>query len=160
MDTNPKVVLVASGSSHDRAIVLERLLAAAAERSGWSGRLEIRLGGVDAGAGRLSDEGRKALAAVGLDASDVVCPDLERRPSLLDGAAFVVCDRGDVADILVDWNEAGTAEFICVDELEVADGRDPAPPDDDHDPSIEDEAHRFEARIDEVLRRIVRVPAA
>jgi len=117
VETGRKVVLVASGSSPDRAIALERLLGAAADRSGWGERLEIRLGGINGGAGRISDAGLAALKGLGIDAAGAVCPDLDRRPSLLEGAAVVICDRGDVADTLVDWTEAGEAEFVCVNEL-------------------------------------------
>ncbi|MFN2376743.1 MAG: hypothetical protein ABR538_09410 [Candidatus Binatia bacterium] len=152
MDDFRKVVLVASGSSADRAIALERLLSAAADRSGWSGRLEIRLGGVDGGAGRLSDAGHSALEEAGIDAAGVVCPDLGRRPNLLEGASIVVCDRGDVADVLVDWDEAGEAQFVCVDEI------DPQAAETDEDTAdlpIADEVGVYQGKIDEVLRRIV-----
>ncbi|MFN2425416.1 MAG: hypothetical protein ABR587_03100 [Candidatus Binatia bacterium] len=160
MTTIRKVVLVASGSSPDRAIALERLLGAAADRSGWGERLEIRLGGINGGAGRISDEGLAALHAVGIDAAGAVCPDLDRRPALLEGAAVVICDRGDVADALVDWREAGEAEFVCVDEV-----GDVPPPhreerEEQDDAAIADEVHDFEERIDEVLRRIVSDRAA
>lgn len=146
------MVLVASGSSADRAIALERLLGEAAGRSGWAERLEIRLGGVDGGAGRLSDSGQSALEEAGIDAAGAVCPDLGRRPNLLEGAAVVVCDRGDVADVLVDWDEAGEALFVCVDEI------DPQAPESDEDVvdlPIADEVGVYRAKIDEVLRRIV-----
>jgi hypothetical protein len=150
-----KVVLVASGSSADRAIVLERLLAQQASRTGWSERLEIRLGGLDHGAGRLSDEGIAALRQIGIDASGAVCPDLGRRPVLLEGAAVVVCDRGDIADVLVDWDEAGEAEFVCVSEInpvaiESKDG------DEAEDAAIADELGGYEEKIEEVLRIVVR----
>jgi hypothetical protein len=151
-----KVVLVASGSSADRAIVLERLLAAEAGRTGWSDRLEIRLGGIDHGAGRLSDAGIAALKEIGIDGAGAVCPDLGRRPALLEGAAVVVCDRGDVADALVDWDEAGEAEFVCVSEVEplaadAGDGEDEA-----GDAAIADELAGYEGKIEEVLRLVVR----
>jgi hypothetical protein len=151
-----KVVLVTSGSSADRAIALERLLTAEADRTGWSDRLEIRLGGIDHGAGRLSDEGLAALKSVGIDASGAVCPDLDRRPALLEGASVVVCDRGDIADVLVDWDEAGEAEFVCVSEVDPA----AAEADDDGDESeavaIADELAGYEGKIEEVLRLVVR----
>ena len=152
MEATRKVVLVTSGSSPDRAIALERLLGAAADRSGWAARLEIRLGGIDGGAGRISDAGLAALKGIGIDATGAVCPDLGRRPGLLEGAAVVICDRGDVADALVDWNEAGAAEFVCVNEIDA-----PAPESDEPhgDASIADEVHDLEDRIDEVLRRVV-----
>src|SRR5207253_6872883 len=76
VDASRKVILVASASSPDRAIALERLLAAAATRSGWGERLEIRVGGIDSGAGRLSDAGTAALRQLGIDAEGSVCPDL------------------------------------------------------------------------------------
>jgi hypothetical protein len=153
------VVLIASGSSPDRAIALERMLGAAADRSGWAERLEIRLGGIDGGAGRISDSGLAALHEIGIDATGAVCPDLERRPALLEGAAIIVCDRGDVADTLVDWSEAGEAEFVCVSEL-----GDPAPegPSEEEEPddaSIADEVHDYQDTIDEVLRRVVSTQA-
>jgi hypothetical protein len=152
VETARKVVLVASGSSPDRAIAIERLLAAAAERCGWSERLDIRLGGIDGGAGRLSDAGSAALRSIGIEAEGAVCPDLDRRPALLGDAAVVVCDRGDVADTLVDWDEAGEAEFVCVNEV---DGGADAKVDDDEDGApIADEVRSYEGRIDEVLRRV------
>jgi hypothetical protein len=154
-----KVVLVVSGSSADRAIVLEKLLAAEAGRTGWSDRLEIRLGGVEHGAGRLSDAGVAALKEIGIDASGAVCPDLGRRPTLLEGASVVVCDRGDVADVLVDWDEAGEAEFVCVSEIAPVAA---APADDDdetQDAAIADELAGYEGKIEEVLRLVVRQPA-
>jgi hypothetical protein len=155
VDASPKVILVASASSPDRAIALERLLAAAATRSGWGERLEIRVGGIDSGAGRLSDAGTAALRALGIDAEGSVCPDLDRRPQLLTNAAIVVCDRGDVADVLVDWDEAGDATFVCVSEL---DGRGA---DGDEDAlAIGDEVRGYESHIDEVLRRSVAGRAA
>lgn len=168
MSESRKVVLIASGSSPDRAIALERLLASAADRTGWSDRLEIRLGGIDGGAGRLSDVGRSALGGVGLEADATVCPDLARRPELLEGAAVVVCDRGEVADALIDWDEAGEAEFVCMDDLEWRSGaeaaeRRGAEADEKErlDLAIADEVERYVGEIDEVLRRIVRAaPAA
>lgn len=155
MTTTRKIVLVTSSSSPDRAIALERLLGAAADRSGWSERLEVRLGGIDGGAGRISDAGLAALRERGHDAAGAVCPDLGRRPGLLEGAAVVVCDRGNVADTLVDWPEAGEAEFVCVNE--VGDVPYAEQPDDDEqdDIAIADEVQLFEDRIDEVLRRVV-----
>jgi len=153
VESGRKVILVASGSSPDRAIALERLLSAAASRSGWSGRLDIRLGGIEGGAGRLSDAGSAALHAIGIDADGAVCPDLDRRPALLEGASFVVCDRGDVADVLIDWDEAGEAEFVCVDEVGGASAADGV--DDSEDPPISEEVRDYEQRIDEVLRRVV-----
>lgn len=146
-----KVVLVTSRSSPDRAIALERLLAVAAGRSGWAERLEIRLGGVDGGAGRISDAGLAALKGIGIDAAGAVCPDLDRRPVLLEGAAVVVCDRGDVADVLVDWDQAGDAEFVCVDEVGGAAGEEV----DQLDAPIAEEVREFQTTIDEVLRRVV-----
>jgi hypothetical protein len=151
MTSARKVVLVASGSSPDRAIAVERLLAAAAARSGWADRVEIRLGGIDGGAGRISDAGRAALASVGIDAEGAVCPDLERRLELLDGASLIVCDRGDVADVLVDWKEAGEAEFVCVDEVSGATGAD----EEAAETPIAGEVRSYEQAIDEVLRRVV-----
>ena len=155
MTNSRKVVLVTSGSSADRAIVLERLLAAEAGRTGWADRLEIRLGGIEQGAGRLSDAGLAALKEIGIDASGAVCPDLGRRPALLEGAAFVVCDRGDVADALVDWKEAGEAEFVCVSELAPAEAE-PEDGEDESDAAIADELAGYEDKIEEVLRLVVR----
>ena len=149
VDASRKVILVASGSSPDRAIALERLLSAAAARSGWGERLEIRVGGIEGGAGRLSDAGSAALRALGIDADGTICPDLDRRPQLLEHAAIVVCDRGDVADALVDWDEAGEAQFVCVSDL------DDSPHDDDDERPIADEVRAYESRIDEVLRRSI-----
>jgi hypothetical protein len=160
VDTNRKVVLVASGSSPDRAIALERLLGAAADRSGWGERLEIRLGGIDGGAGRISDAGLAALQEIGIDAAGAVCPDLGRRPALLEGAAVVICDRGDVADALVDWDEAGEAEFVCVNEIGAPPPEGRQEDDEQDDASIADEVHDFEDRIDEVLRRVVSAQGA
>jgi hypothetical protein len=151
VETSRKIILVASGSSPDRAIALERLLAAAAGRSGWAERLELRVGGIDGGAGHLSDAGLSALQGVGIDASGAQCPDLDRRRSLLEGAAFVICDRGDVADVLVDWDEAGEAEFVVVSEVNGP----PASEDEDEDAPIGDDVRDFEGKIDEVLRRVV-----
>jgi hypothetical protein len=156
MANDRKVVLVTSGSSADRAIVLERLLAAEAGRTGWSQRLEIRLGGIDHGAGRLSDAGAAALQEIGIDATGAVCPDLDRRPALLEGASIVVCDRGDVADVLVDWDEAGEAEFVCVSEIDPAavdgeDGEIAA-----EDAAIADELAGYSGKIEEVLRLVVK----
>lgn len=151
METSRKIILVASGSSPDRAIALERLLGVAAGRSGWAERLEIRVGGVDGGAGHLSDAGLSALKAVGIDATGAQCPDLDRRRSLLEGADYVVCDRGDVADVLVDWDEAGEAEFVVVNEVDGAATDD----DDAEDAPIGDDVHDYEGKIDEVLRRVV-----
>jgi hypothetical protein len=142
-----KVILIASGTSPDRAIALEHLLSAAAATLGWTDRLEIRLGGIDSGAGRISDAGLAALHSVGIDAASAVCPDLSRRPTLLEGADFVVCDRGDVADALVDWDEAGEAEFVVVSEI------DPEPDGDDR--PIGDDVRHYEGAIEEVLRRVV-----
>ena len=155
MANDRKVVLVTSGSSADRAIVLERLLAAEAGRKGWSQRLEIRLGGIDHGAGRLSDAGVAALQDVGIDAAGAVCPDLDRRPALLEGASVVVCDRGDVADVLVDWDEAGEAEFVCVSEIDpvAADGDSEI---DGEDAAIADELAGYSGKIEEVLRLVVK----
>lgn len=152
METSRQIILVASGSSPDRAIALERLLTAAAERSGWGSRLEIRLGGLRGGAGRISDAGLAALQNSGIDATGAVCPDLGRRRNLLDGAAFVVCDRGDVADVLVDWPEAGEAHFVCVNEL--GDQAEEHEKDDDDEP-IAGDLHHYESMIDEVLRRVL-----
>jgi hypothetical protein len=151
-----KVVLVASGSSADRAIVLEKLLSAEAGRTGWSDRLEIRLGGIEQGAGRLSDAGLSALQEIGIDASGAVCPDLDRRPALLEGASVVVCDRGDVADALVDWAEAGEAEFVCVSEIDPADAPPPDGEDEPEDAAIADELAGYKGKIEEVLRLVVR----
>jgi hypothetical protein len=151
VNASKRIVLVASGSSPDRAIALERLLAAAAARSGWSERLEIRLGGVGAGAGRISDTGLAALQLHGVDGSGAVCPDLERRRALLEGASFVVCDRGDVADLLVDWDEAGEAAFVVVAELARPDADD----EDGDDPPIAEDLRHYERVIEEVLRQIV-----
>ena len=155
MNVTRKVILVASATSPDRAIALERLLGAAAARAGWGERLEIRVGGIESGAGRLSDAGTAALKALGIDAEGSVCPDLDRRPQLLENAAIVVCDRGDVADVLVDWDEAGSATFFCVSELADADDNG----DEDALP-IGDEVRGYESRIDEVLRRTVSSSAA
>ncbi len=154
METNRRVVLVTSGSSPDRAIALERLLTGVADRAGWGPRLEIRLAGLDGGAGRITDAGLAALKAHGIDAEGAVCPDLERRPELLEHCHTVVCDHGDIADVLVDWDEAGDAEFVCVDELGDAP---PAEDEDEHrdDPPIGDDVRDYQERIEEVLRLII-----
>jgi hypothetical protein len=149
VDAARKVILVASGTSPDRAIALERLLSMAAARSGWGDRLAIRVGGIDGGAGRLSDAGSAALKAIGVDADGSISPDLGRRPELLEDASIVVCDRGDVADALVDWDEAAEAVFVCVSEVAA-----PLPDDDDERP-IADEVRTYESCIDEVLRRTI-----
>lgn len=156
MDDSPKkVVLVASGSSPDRAIALEKLLSSAAARSGWSSRLDIRVGGLDGGAGHSSDAGVAAMKAVGLDGRGAHCPDLERRRDLVDGLAIAVCDRGDVADLLIDWDEASEAEFIVMEELD-GDGAAGHDEDDEgRDLPIGEEVRGYEERIDEVLRRVV-----
>ena len=58
--------------------------------------------------------------------------------------------------MLVDWNEAGEAEFVCVSEL------DPAAPertddgDEVEDAAIADELAGYEVKIEEVLRLVVR----
>jgi hypothetical protein len=149
-------VLVTSRSSADRAIALARLLGSAAERSGWSERLDIRLGGIEQGAGRLSDAGIVALEEANLDGAEAVCPDLERRPELLEGADFVVCDRSDVADVLVDWDEAGEAEFVCVSEISQPPAESVDDDDEEDDASIADEVAVYADKIDEVLRQVVR----
>jgi hypothetical protein len=151
-----KVVLIASGTSADRAIVLARLLGALADRSGWSDRLEIRLGGIDHGAGRLSDAGVAALKDAGVEATGDVCPDLDRRPELLEGTSVVVCDRGDIADTLVDWDQAGEAEFVCVSEIEPVAADAGSDDESDGDAAIADELALYEDKIEEVLRLVVR----
>lgn len=151
MPGSPRIVLVASGSSPDRALALAGLLASEAAATGWSDRLDLRVGGIDAGAGHASDAGRDAMREMGIDVADVHCPDLERRGELLEGAAVVVCDRGDVADVLVDWDEAGEATFVCVDEiLGVADDDESR-----EDVAIAEEVRAYQGVIDEVLRRVV-----
>lgn len=151
MATERTIVLVLSGSCPDRAIAIETMLAAAAARSGWGDRLEIRLGGVDAGAGRLSAAGLAALQKIGVDARGAVCPDLSRRPELLTDVAVIVCDRGKAADTLLDREDAGQAEFVCLDDL-----HDPDPnEDEDDDPSIADDVREFQEVMDEVLRRVI-----
>ena len=149
MDAARKAIVVTSGTSPDRAIAIEQLLVAAAARAGWSERLEIRLGGIEGGAGRISDAGTAALRSAGIDAAAHVCPDLARRPELFDGAELIVCDRGDVADALVDWDETSEAEFLCVDEITGA------ADDDGDDAPIGEDVRLYVASIDEVLRRIV-----
>lgn len=153
METPRKVILVASATSADRAIAIERLLASAAARSGWGARLDIRVGGIDGGAGHVSDAGLAALRAVGIDAQGGLCPDLQRRPELVEGAEIVVCDRGAAADALIDWDEAAEAEFVVVSEI---DGR-PAGEDgdDESDVPIAEEVRDYADRIDEVLRRTI-----
>lgn len=150
--TRKKIVFVASGSCPDRAIALERLLRSAADRLGWGERLEIRLGGIDGGAGRISDAGLTALKLAGVDAAGAVCPDLERRRELLQEACVVVCDRGDIADALVDWKEAGEAQFLCVSEIGGGEH-------DDHgdypDLPISEDVREYLGAIDEVLRRVI-----
>lgn len=154
-DAPKKVLLVASGSSPDRAIAIERLLSSAAASSGWSERLDIRLGGIDGGAGHASDAGIAAMKAVGVDARGVQCPDLERRRDLVEDVALVICDRGDVADVIIDWDEASEAEFIVLDELD-GDARQGVDEDDEpRDVPIGDEVRAYADRIDEVLRRVV-----
>lgn len=156
MKSAPTVVLVLSGSCPDRAIAIEQMLLAAAGRSGWGDRLEVRLAGLGAGAGRLSAAGIAALHTVGIDAADAVCPDLSRRPDLMAGVEVVVCDRGKAADTLLDREEAGEAEFVCLDDL-----HDPAPnEDDDDEPSISDDVREFDGVMDEVLRRVIAKSAA
>lgn len=152
-DTAKKVVLVASGSSPDCAIALERLLSSAASASGWSERLDLRVGGIDGGAGHASDAGIAALKAVGLDARGAQCPDLERRRDLVEDVALVVCDRGDVADILIDWDEASEAEFIVVDEIDDVPGDEDG--EEERDVPILEEVRGYAECIDEVLRRVV-----
>lgn len=153
--SNPirKAVLVASGSSPDRAIALERLLSSAAARSGWAERLDIRVGGLHAGAGHVSDAGLAALKAVGIDAGGALCADLERRRDLVAGAAIVVCDRGDVADTLIDWDEASEAEFVVMSEMGATSGAEDD--DEERDVPIGEEVHVYDERMDEVLRRLV-----
>jgi hypothetical protein len=155
-DFPKKIVLVASGSSPDRAIALEKLLASAAARSGWSERLDIRVGGIESGAGHASDAGIAALKVVGIDARGAQCADLDRRRDLVEGVAIVVCDRGDVADTIIDWDEASEAEFVVMDEMDGG----PSDEEDDEeeegrDVPIEDEVRGYDERIDEVLRRLV-----
>lgn len=150
MPASPKIVLVTSGSSPDRALALAGLLASEAAATGWSDRLELRVGGIDAGAGHASDAGREALREAGIEIADIHCPDLERRPELLEGAAVVVCDRGDVADALVDWDEAGEAAFVCVDEILGDTGEESR-----EDVAIAEEVRAYQGVIDEVLRRVV-----
>lgn len=153
MENTRKVVLVASGSSPDRAIAIEKLLSSAAARSGWAERLEVRLGGLDGGAGHVSDAGLAALKSFGIDAQGALCPDLARRRELVEGASIVVCDRGDVADILIDWDEASEAEFVVLSEL----GGEARAEDDEEedDVPIGEEVHSYVEHIDEVLRRLV-----
>lgn len=148
-------VLVASRTSADRVIVLERLLAEAAARAGWGERLELRRGGLGEGAGRVSDAGMAALRGYGIDAAGLAVADLARRPALLDGVEVVVCDRGDIADTLVDWDEAGAAVFVCVDEIDGGAERRRAAAAALDEPPIGEDATEFEAKIDEILRRLV-----
>lgn len=147
-------MLVAGGISPDRTIALEILLRDATDRHGWGDRITFRTGGLGPGAGRISDAGMAALRARGIDATGKFCPDLERRPELLGGCDFVVCDCAEVADALVDWDEAASAQFVCLDDLIARDdereaGRKLSPAED---------VAEIEQVVPEVLRRIVARP--
>ncbi len=147
---------MAGGRSPDRTIVLETLLREAADRHGWSDRVAIRFGGLGSAAGRISDAGVAALRAHGVDASGVVCPDLERRSDLFENADFIVCDCAEVADVLVDWDEAATARFVCLDDL--IEGQDDGEP--GRELAIAEDLTEIAKLVPEVLRRLVaRAPA-
>lgn len=150
-------VLVASGRSADRARSIACLLLDAAERSGWAERLDLRVGGFDAGAGLAGEASRRALAAVGIMATGTHgVADLAGHPGLFDGVACIVCDSADTADNLLDWDEAGTAQFVVLDEVE---GREGSPDDEDApDPSLAEQVAADASCIDEVLRRVVTCP--
>lgn len=151
METPRKVVLVASATSPDRAIAMERLLSSAAARSGWGERLEIRVGGIEDGAGRPGEAVLAALAAAGIDAHGCDCPDLRRRPDLLDGVEIVVCDLGGAADTLIDWDAAAEAVFVVMDEI----GARPDDDEEEREDPIGVDFGAYAANIDEVLRRVV-----
>lgn len=156
MQSSRSTVLVAGGRSPDRTIALEILLREAADRHGWSDRVAIRFGGLHAAAGRISDAGVAALRAHGVDASGVVCPDLERRSDLFENCDFIVCDCAEVADALVDWDEAATARFVCLDDL--VESQDEAEP--GRELPIGEDLAEIEKLVPEVLRRLVaRAPA-
>jgi len=148
----PKIVLVAGAVSADRTIALERLLRRQAQERGWGERLEIRMGGIGAGAGHISDAGATALRAHGIEAIDAICPDLERSRALFDGAEIIVCDSGGAADALVDWDETEQAEFVSLDELTDTDGeQEPG------ERAIGADVDEFAALAPEVLRRLIAV---
>jgi len=147
-----KIVLVAGALSADRTIALERLLVREAENSGWSERLDIRLGGIGGGAGHVSDAGAAALQAVGIEAADAICPDLERRRELFDGVETIVCDSGHAADALVDWDESGGADFLTLDELT---GHGDDGEGEPVDAPIARDVEEFAALAPEVLRRLI-----
>jgi hypothetical protein len=150
MTVSRTIVLVAGGRSADRSIALERLLRDEASRQGWEPRLEIRLGGIGLGSGKISDAGHAALEAHGIEAAGAVCPDLERRRELFEGAEIIVCDCGEAADALIDWTETEEAEFVCVDDL-----RAEAADEDESETPIGQDVDTFAALAPEVLRRIV-----
>lgn len=151
METLRKVVLVASATSPDRAIAIERLLASAAACSGWGERLEIRVGGIEDGVGRPGKAVLAALGAAGIDAQGCDCPDLRHRPDLLDGAEIVVCDLGGAADTLIDWDAAAEAVFVVMDEI----GARPVDDEDAREAPVGVDLGAYAANIDEVLRRVV-----
>ncbi|HYB98442.1 MAG TPA: hypothetical protein VEC57_04835 [Candidatus Limnocylindrales bacterium] len=157
MSATRKIVLVAGAVSPDRTIALERLLRREADNTGWSDRLEIRLGGIGAGAGHVSDAGEAALRAHGIDAAGAACPDLERRRDLFDGATMIVTDSGQAADTLVDWDETADADFVSLDELGGGGGEDAetAP----GQAPIAQDVDEIARLVTEVLRRVVATPA-
>ncbi len=130
------------------------MLREAAERHGWSDRLKIRCGGLGHAAGRISDAGVAALRAHGIDASGTVCPDLGRRPDLFEDCDLIVCDCAEVADTLVDWDEAAAARFLCLDDL-AADQDDGEP---DRESPISEDVAEIERLVPEVLRRLIARP--
>jgi len=144
-------VLVAGGRSPDRTIALALLLREAAGRHGWSDSMTIRCGGLGAAAGRVSDAGVAALRGRGVDAVREVCPDLERRSDLLGNCDWIVCDCAEVADALVDWEQAAGARCLCLDDL--------AANRDDHEPDrevpIAHDVAAVDALVPEVLRRLI-----
>jgi hypothetical protein len=150
---DPKIILVAGARSADRTIALERVLRREAENTGWSERLQIRLGGIGSGAGHISDAGLSALRGAGLDATDAVCPDLERRRELFDDVHTIVCDSGRAADVLVDWDESTGAEFLTLDELTGAD--DDEGEGEPVDAPIARDVEQFLALAPELLRRLI-----
>ena len=150
-------VLVASGRSADRARSIACLLLDAAQRSGWAERLDVRVGGFDAGAGLAGEASRRALAAVGITAAGTHgVADLAEHAALFDGVACIVCDTADTADDLLDWDEAGQAQFVVLDEVE---GREASPDDEDAlAPSLAEQVAADASCIEEVLRRVVTYP--
>ena len=155
VQNSPSTILVAGGISPDRTIALEILLREAAERHGWSDRLTFRIGGLGPAAGRITDAGLAALRGRGIEAAGKFCPDLERRTDLLERCDFIVCDCAEVADALVDWDQAASAQFVCLDDLAATDAEEDRPK-----LSLAEDVAEIEELVPEVLRRIVaRAPA-